>query len=354
VFESMKIADYQKQIIREVDLAFEQFLEAMPDLSPPSQAVVEQVKIYCQATGGKRVRGSIAAIAADQNGVEQKTAIRLGVVMELTHNYLLIVDDVMDRSTTRRGQATIHEGLRLSGQYDSFESEMLAIDAGLILQHLAMWYMARIELPENRMTKINQVFHRLIATTGFGQFDDIVQRTSRPPKHESDIIRKYQQKSGYYTFVNPIICGLIASGKDDDKSTKQAEKFGLAAGVVFQLHNDYIELFDDKHYGKAKADDIRDGVYTLLVHDLMTHSNAQKRQELNAIIGNPQANDEQIQLVRQSMIEAGTKKRVAMTLNNYLEQALVAADEGSGFWGQELTNYLQDLLMQCKINETSA
>ena len=76
---------------------------------------------------GKRVRGALAAMAYDY-GTRQElstTGQKLAVAMELIQSYLLIVDDITDKSDFRRGEPTVHR--RYEQLYDKKLSERYEI-----------------------------------------------------------------------------------------------------------------------------------------------------------------------------------------------------------------------------------
>jgi geranylgeranyl diphosphate synthase type II len=62
---------------------------------------------YHMRAGGGRVRAAICLDAALRLGVETTDAIRLAAICELLHNASLIQDDMLDRSTTRRGSRSV-------------------------------------------------------------------------------------------------------------------------------------------------------------------------------------------------------------------------------------------------------
>jgi len=57
--------------------------------------------------GGARVRAAICLDASIRLGVDTTDAIRLATICELLHNASLIQDDMLDRSTTRRGSRSV-------------------------------------------------------------------------------------------------------------------------------------------------------------------------------------------------------------------------------------------------------
>jgi geranylgeranyl diphosphate synthase type II len=57
--------------------------------------------------GGGRLRAAICLDASGRVGVDAADAVRLAAICELLHNASLIQDDMLDRSTTRRGSPSV-------------------------------------------------------------------------------------------------------------------------------------------------------------------------------------------------------------------------------------------------------
>ena len=216
---------------------------------------------------GKRLRGALAACLYDAKTGETyaEAGLSLAAVIELMHDYLLILDDVMDRSATRRGLPTVHEQYQKQFSQvgaDGFESDMMAINVGLLVQHIASWSLSRMDVN----TKIvQQIMHRNIGITGFGQMADVAGTITRPTTSEQ-IIKKYYKKSSIYTFVNPLLCALALAGDTDETAQQQVEAFGLPAGLAFQLREKTVlEIIGNK---QATEDDLK------VVKDVMVQTGA--------------------------------------------------------------------------------
>ena len=63
---------------------------------------------YSLSAGGKRLRPSLALMAADAFGNAAERAERAAVGLEIFHNFTLLHDDVMDQSDMRRGRPSVH------------------------------------------------------------------------------------------------------------------------------------------------------------------------------------------------------------------------------------------------------
>ena len=70
---------------------------------------------YALASGGKRVRPTLALMAAEVivnggllNGDAIEQTVPAALALEVFHNFTLLHDDVMDRAEIRRGRPTVH------------------------------------------------------------------------------------------------------------------------------------------------------------------------------------------------------------------------------------------------------
>jgi geranylgeranyl diphosphate synthase type I len=328
-----KLRDYKA----EIDAEMGRFMAEAPimfgvELSDHSRAALQHLTDYSTRTG-KRIRGSLVALAYDTAAGTKhaKQAIQLGVVLELMQNYLLIVDDVMDKSAVRRSQPTLHELYRelatdFGGEH---EANMLAVNVGVLAQHLANLLLSTIDVPAERLPAAFRVLHTNIAATGFGQLDDLYQQPGRVVSGE-DIIHKYRLKSSYYTFVNPLQLGFTMAGFGDERVLQACSAYGEPAGIAFQLHDDYLGIFGDADkLGKPNLDDIREGKYTLLVHYTLEHAIADDAKTLRTMLGNPAASATDLEIARGIITESGALDYCQTQARHYAEQAKVALQTGS-------------------------
>lgn len=312
-----------------IDAEMKRFMAEAPELfgvelSDHSRQALQHLADY-STRAGKRIRGSLAALTYDTAaGTEHaEQAIQLGVVLELMQNYLLIVDDVMDKSALRRGQPTLHELYRelaidFGGEH---EANMLAINIGCLAQHLANLLLARIDVPADRLQQALRILHTNIGITGFGQLDDLYQQAGRDVS-DDDVMRKYRSKSSYYTFVNPLQLGFVLSGTVDAGTLTACAEFGAPAGIAFQLHDDYLGIFADSDTsGKPNLDDLREGKFTLLIQHGLEHADAQGQKTLRAALGNPQAGAADLQAVKKVLTDSGAKDYNQQQASSFAEQA---------------------------------
>ncbi|HWT55997.1 MAG TPA: polyprenyl synthetase family protein [Candidatus Microsaccharimonas sp.] len=306
-----------------IEAALAVYLEQVPallggELSADARDAFQRLQEY-SLRPAKRVRGALGACIYDVSAGTQhaEQAIQLGVVLELVHSYLLIIDDVMDESSLRRGLPTIHE-VYLRDGVTRHEAEMLAVNVGLLAQHLAGLLLSRIDVPAENLRAATSWLHRNVAITGVGQLDDLRQRPATGAVGDSTVLRKYLQKTSYYTFVNPLQLGLVLGGKADTEQLQAAERFGEPAGIAFQIRDDYLSLWGAD---TAKLDDIREGKYTLFVDDALKHASSPEQQKLRAILGNPAASEADMRNVRGIFEATGAQKRVMAVMQSQATKA---------------------------------
>jgi len=353
VSTSLKQLEPYKSAI-EAELAA--FLGRAPELfdievSEQGRQAFEHLREYCLRPG-KRIRGILAALAYDTAAGTNKAVpgLQLAVVLELLQSYLLIIDDVMDRSTLRRGQPTVHE-LYADEVADRHTANMLAITVGYLAQHLANLQLAEIDVPAEQRQRAVAIIHRNIGITGLGQLDDLYQSIGREVS-EASVIAKYRQKSSYYTFVNPLQSGFALAGQDAEPIMAAIAAFGIPAGIAFQLHDDFLGIWGDaaKH-GKSNLDDIQEGKYTMLVQYALTHASPSDKDRLSHILGNEAASEADLQVVQQIFIDSGA--------NDYCQQQIAsqvaaadAALQKQAFGDEELSATLHDLLEYAVMRES--
>ncbi len=261
----------------------------------------------------KRLRGMLAVIAYEMfGGANHLVAIDLALAMELAQSYLLIVDDVIDHSLTRRGGPTVNrEYARMMhcdypGKSLRHEADMVAIVIGELAQHLASAVLNGIDAPAARIIKVEQLFHTNLAATGHGQIDDLLGSLGQP-HNIAETLAVYLRKTCYYTFINPLQTGaaLAGAGKND---LAVLYEFGKYAGIAFQLQDDDIGMFgDERSSGKSNLDDLREGKMTVLVRHALTHANETELAVLGSALGNRRVTREQHKAVQAIFERVGSR-----------------------------------------------
>ena len=296
---------------------------------------------------GKRIRGSLVLVAYEMyGGTDVEEALKASIAVELIQDYLLIVDDVMDRSAIRRGKPTIQYMYydRLKGLDDQDDvthiGNMLAVNAGLIAAHEAAELMLAIKAQPERVIEASRRFQANIKATGYGQINDLfsgIERTS-----EEDILLTHELKSGYYTFINPMQIGAILAGADTE-DCELIERFGIPAGIAFQLQDDSIGMFGkQEESGKSNLDDLKEGKFTLVVQQALQRADKDNVAIVNQALGNQLVTEEEAAVVRKILIDCGAKDYADDMAHNFAQQAREVIVESN--WPVEQQQFLDELM----------
>jgi len=208
---------------------------------------------YVIANQGKQVRPLLVILIfkALADGTEtsdsQKESMRYAAAcIELIHIASLIHDDILDHASERRNQPS------LNVKYGT-ES---ALVIGVYFYSTSLKLMAK--------TRIMDIVSRLgtsVKAMCEGELDQLSGRDNFDLKMD-DYVSIIKSKTGIL-FATAAVCGLLAI--DEDHPLKyQCEEFGMHLGTLFQLTDDYLDLFGDgEKLKKKRGQDFFEGQFTL-------------------------------------------------------------------------------------------
>lgn len=293
---------------------------------------IAAIDAYCQIVlrGGKRMRGILAMQSYyAHGGVDESVALGAARVLELVQAYLLVLDDIADRSDTRRGGLAAHrmiervareENMRGDTAHYSVAQSINAAQCGL---HKAAQELLELPISDVVARRALTSLHKSIEITGMGQMNDMFNEATNEPLDETAIERVLTQKSAYYTFVNPLELGAYLAGATKLDDTLRT--YALHTGCAFQIADDLIGTFGvEAETGKSANDDIREGKMTLIAQYALTHVDEVDSTRLRGVLGDDNATDVECDEVRTIMIQAGAKQYAQQRRDWYAAQALEA------------------------------
>lgn len=183
---------------------------------------------------GKYLRPTLTLLTAGAMGIDPKNAIKVAGAMQLSEEWILISDDIEDKSETRRGKPTLHK----------MYGNELAINASDALETI-MWKM----IADTNDNKVIDEFYRLLLRTTLGQGVEQIWTNEKKDLTDDEYFFVADSKSAYYSIAGPIRLGAIVAGATDDQLDKLTE-FGLYLGRCFQLVDDILDIEEDKKEGK--------------------------------------------------------------------------------------------------------
>ena len=135
----------------------------------------------------------------------------------------------------------------------------------------------------------------------------------------SDIYDIYDQKTGHYTFITPLLTGAMLAGCAESEYAK-LERIGLYLGRAFQIRDDIIGVFgDEKISGKPSLSDLKESKRTLLLLLAFRNSTGHGRKLIELMLGKKNGRSK-----RPSSHEGDNAKAGAVDLANSKIESLLS------------------------------
>jgi geranylgeranyl diphosphate synthase type I len=260
--------------------------------------------------GGKRLRPLFFTLS--YRGYAKKTAphhLTSAAGLELIQAFILIHDDIVDRSETRRGAPTLHRLINdeIRGLKAKFNGSDAAMVIGDIIFALGIQAFMAIKEKSAMKEKALNVLLGSALQTGCGEINELMlglKDLSGVTKE--DIFRIYDQKTGSYTFVSPLIMGAILAGADISEIGKLSE-CGTALGRAFQVKDDIEDSFD--------------GEMTIPVWLAYRDSKPAVRREMDALMNRKNAGKSDQRRMDRILLDSRAKEKALNEIFNLVDKA---------------------------------
>lgn len=199
-------------------------------------------------SGGKRIRPALSILATKFHPTDPEKMYTLAIATELVHAATLIHDDLIDRSSTRRGTPTINS--RWSGTATVLAGDFLLARAADIAASLDNF-------------RVMRIFARTLMTICEGEIRQDFARSHWPPNR--DEYYKHIESKTASLFIAATEGGAILSGAPENEIAA-LKAYGRYLGMAFQMVDDILDFTaDEKELGKPVGSDLRQGTFTLPV-----------------------------------------------------------------------------------------
>lgn len=314
---------------RRFDDHLAEFLERKREAVPGgagSEDLVDALASLVRA-GGKRLRPALVHHAyRAAGGRSADEVLPLELAAELLHTYLLIHDDVMDRSGLRRGVPTVHsrfgERHRAEGWPGDAEhfGRSVAILAGDLAHGWAVELVHHVSGPGDGPGELRRRFSAMCEEVVCGQYLETV-LPLRDGVSEQELLDVQRLKSGRYSVERPVELGARLGGASDELREALA-RYARALGEAFQLQDDLIgTLGDARRAGKPGGSDLVEGKLTLLVLHALEAADSAEERRLRRILRDPSPSEEEIEGARSLLWSTGAVRRVRGEVEDRLSAA---------------------------------
>jgi geranylgeranyl pyrophosphate synthase len=227
--------------------------------------------------GGKSWRSYAALACCDVVGGDSRKFSQWLAMPELLHVGSLIIDDVQDKSTVRRGGPCCHVT----------HGEPIAINSGTAAYFLTQNQMHSDELNDKQKLRIYDLYFAAMRAGHAGQAIDLGGMAAMMPRAVETgetrelcarILACHRLKT-----AAPAGClarmGAVAGGGSDEQIAAVGEFFE-AVGLAFQIMDDVLNLTGFKGDLKQRGEDISNGTVTLPIAIAMNKLPRERREWL--------------------------------------------------------------------------
>jgi geranylgeranyl diphosphate synthase, type I len=262
--------------------------------------LIENVIEY-NMRGGKRIRPVTIIFAYKCFCPEnEEEIIKAAISLELMQAFLLIHDDIIDKSDLRRGKETLH---KVYGKENKDFGINMAILAGDLCCSYTYDSISKSYFGDKEKNNAIEYLSWIINREVYGQTLDIVPGFDK--LSEEDVLKIYELKTATYTIQGPVYLGCVLAGASDDK-TQKLQEYSKSLGIAFQIQDDLNGVFSgvDK-LGKPNDSDIKEGKKTLLIVKALELCDKKDKEFLLKNYGNNNLSEESMDNIRKIMKKCG-------------------------------------------------
>ncbi len=287
---------------------------------------------YCLRPG-KRVRPLVLIAAYRGYGGEAssiKETVAIASSLEIMHSFLLIQDDIIDRSDVRRGGGAFHLLMqrRFAGlTRNSGIGSDIALVAADVLFCDALQIILDAKITGVARESFLRLFARTYERTAWGQILDIVNTMPLRLEAGDTAAREIgMMKTAYYTVYYPLLMGCALAGADSARERRCIGRFALPLGHAFQVRDDILGVYGDKmEMGKSSDSDIIEGKKTVLVQNTVERLDARERKRFEALFTKARKTRADLARIRTVMQESGALAASVEMHRRLIDEAVRAA-----------------------------
>jgi len=268
--------------------------------------LISQMSQYIINSGGKRIRPLLLLLCARATNYKGDYHYSMAVVIELIHTATLLHDDVVDGSSTRRGQETANE---LWGNAPS-------VLVGDFLYSRAFEIMV-----EPNSMQIMKILSKATNQISEGEVLQLL-NIKNANVSQSEYFEVIERKTACLFKAACQIAGILS---ESDKDIINAlGSFGMHLGNAFQIIDDTLDYESNSSViGKEVGDDLSEGKVTLpMIYALEITKGSEKETLSNAIINADSSNIDNIVNILLSVNAFEYSRKVAKNESNLALKSL--------------------------------
>ncbi|MFW9777347.1 MAG: polyprenyl synthetase family protein [Candidatus Heimdallarchaeota archaeon] len=279
--------------------------EAINGMTSPTR---ERIRKFIFNSKGKQLRPALIAVTTkilvdnvDYREEAMERSYNAAIAIELLHNMTLIHDDLIDRAPLRRGRKAFH----------IVHGTDRALHDGDILHAYALTLLKEEPTLDLVLDYSYQV--------SLGNAIELEDRLDQNFGFDLDHVIRIMELKTAIVFAGCVKLGCFA-GRREDLFTERVHDAIVAAGIAFQIQDDFLDIQgDQEQFGKIAYWDIQESKRNLFLYFALQTDHAELVKEIyNKPVG--EKTDEEVREILK--IFRGASPQVQEVRNKYLEFSL--------------------------------
>ena len=294
-------------------------------LSAISPVLAKNLKDFLSRPG-KRIRPMLFVLGFKAFSEKEAKGLYTSCLsIELLHDFMLVHDDIIDKSLLRRGRPSMHELFNnfLEGKGNKkFTGEDLSIVVGDIIYAMALDAFLEAEVrPEFKEEALKKLI-RAVFLTGCGEFIELLSGIKDIGEiSEKEIYKIYDYKTAYYTFAAPLSIGATLAGAPQAEREKLL-RYGLFLGRAFQIQDDILGIFgNEAKTGKSTLTDLQEAKKTLLIRQAYKNSSAKNRSTIKKVLSKSKVNMSDLAKIKDIIVSSASLDYAEKEIRNLVNKS---------------------------------
>jgi geranylgeranyl diphosphate synthase type I len=265
--------------------------------------------------GGKRWRAVLFLLFVEAFGEDPEAYLEYACIPEILHNGTIIVDDVEDGATLRRGEPALHHVYGTD----------VALNAGNAMYFMPLKIVRRnpADLDAATRLRVYEMLMEELNRTHLGQGMDIVWHNRRAVETtEAEYLEMCACKTGC---LGRIVARLAAIVTGNEADEPHVARYAESMSVAFQIADDVLDVEHAAErggaFGKGAGNDVREGKKTLMVIRAVRAIGAERAARLEEILAAEENTDDEVMEVVETLHSTGAVEGARETAHDLAAEA---------------------------------
>ena len=326
VYSYLVFMDFLKGAKREIEDFFQNYYrEHSAAVMENSFVQASWEDLNAQNEGGKRIRGALIKLGElIASRGRQSNYLAAAASYELFQTAILIHDDIIDRSDTRRKKTTLHiesakkiahmKGHRISDADAAHYGISRALCIGDYGFFVSYQILANCPVDASVLNRLYAMYSQIYTVTCEGEIMDTVlpftniSIRDEYDKYEDMVLKIYEYKTAWYTLAGPLMLGAVCGGADDELLSL-LKGIAIPLGIAFQIKDDLLGIYSSEDVlGKSVLSDIRENKQTILLGAAYHNASEGQRKLIDQHYGKKDASENDLKIIREVFEETGARQ----------------------------------------------